>query len=198
MDDHFDSLMEREASSEQMQKDLPELWDIADALGHLQNVFPEDHPDIVNLRAAAHEILEHPECLPQFEDFGVELTESRLGSGNPYEMDLVDEPEMPEMAYPEERLFEQQIQTAGDVLESPVFGFDQEPDLAPDRYADLEAMLGAPETGFAEPDGLEQMIGQEGPLDTSPVKIMDQDTLPDTWGFSMGVPGVCPKQTILD
>lgn len=193
MQDGFDGLMGLETSPEQTQKDLPELWDIADALGHLQNVFPENHPDIVHLRAAAHEILEHPERLPQVEDFGVEFAESRLGSGNPYEMDLVDEPEMPEMAYPEEGLFEQQIQTAGDVLESPVFGFDQEPDLAPDGYADLEAMLGTPEAGLAEPGGLEQMIQQEGPFDAPLAEIIEQDIMPDAVGPDMGIPGFMPE-----
>ena len=57
--------------------------------------------------------------------------------------------------------FEQQMRAIDEVLESPLLGFDDGPPMAPDGYADLEATLGAPEAGFAEPDGLEQMIQQE-------------------------------------
>ena len=64
---------------------LPEFTEIASAIVQLEQVFPPDHPDIVNLRAAAHEWLEHPEFWPQPEDFGVEPGPSKLGIGNPYE-----------------------------------------------------------------------------------------------------------------
>jgi len=64
---------------------LPSLADIADAISQLKEVLPPDHPDLVNLRAAAHEWLEHPESWPGPEAFGGDLGPSKLGIGDPYE-----------------------------------------------------------------------------------------------------------------
>jgi hypothetical protein len=59
--------------------------EMADAIVQLEEVLPPDHPDLVNLRTAAHEWLEHPEFWPNPEDFGADSGPSRLGTGNPYE-----------------------------------------------------------------------------------------------------------------
>ncbi len=64
---------------------LPNLADIADAIFQLEGVLPPDHPDLVNLRAAARESFEHPESWPSPEDFGGDLGPSKLGTGDPYE-----------------------------------------------------------------------------------------------------------------
>jgi len=64
---------------------LPNVADIADAIFQLEKVLPPDHPDLVNLRAAARESLEHPESWPGPEDFGGDLGPSKLGIGDPYE-----------------------------------------------------------------------------------------------------------------
>jgi hypothetical protein len=165
MGDHIDGPAGMDMLSEQ--RGLPAFWEIADALGQLQKVLPEDHPDIVNLRAAAHEILQHPGLLPQPEDFGVEWTESRLGSGNPYDVDLFGEPmqDAGQMEYgpegffgPPETAFAQQMPFEA-----------LEPDVMPamDMAGGLDAIVESVD-GYAEPGGLEQMI--EGDLfGTGPV-----------------------------
>ncbi len=65
---------------------LPNLADIADAIFQLEKVLPPDHPDLVNLRAAAHERFKHQESWPSPEDFGGDLGPSKLGVGDPYEL----------------------------------------------------------------------------------------------------------------
>jgi len=79
------------------------------------------------------------------------------------------------------------------LLETPEFGLDEGPDMAPDGHADLEAMLGTPEAAFAEPGGVEQVIEQEGPLGAPPAEIMEQDMMPDAMGPDMGIPGAMPE-----
>ena len=71
---------------------FPGFAEIADAIVQLEEVLPPDHPDIVNLRTAAHEWLEHPEFWPNPEDFGVDPGPSKLGTGNPYERAPYEEP----------------------------------------------------------------------------------------------------------
>jgi hypothetical protein len=163
--EHIDGPAGMDVSPEQ--RGLPAFWEIADALGQLQKVLPEDHPDIVNLRAAAHEILQHPELLPQPEDFGVEWIESRLGSGDPYEVDLFGEPvqEAGQMGYgvdglfeQQETAFEQQMQTLDGLLEAAEPG----PDIMPatEMAGGLDAVVEA-EDGYPGPGGLEQVIEED-------------------------------------
>lgn len=171
--DHADGLADIEAPPDEMQEGLPDLADIADALGHLQNVFPEGHPDIVNLRAAAHEILQHPELLPQPEDFRADWSESRLGSSNPYEADLIDERETHEMPHSAEGLFEQheaafeqEMQTLGDVLGASEFGPDPMSAMEMEPTAGIDATL-EPMDEYPEPDSLEHIVDQDlsGPME---------------------------------
>jgi hypothetical protein len=190
---------------EETPRRLPDLMDIADALGHLQKVLPDDHPDIVNLRAAAHEILQHPELVPQPEDFGVEWTESKLGSGDPYEVDLFGDPrqEVGEMECAAadlfeqpETAFEQQMQTLDDLLQSPELDLDAMPATEPP--AGLDAVV-EPADGYTEPGGLEQMI-QENAFGAAPMDFADE--LPDTMESPMGNPlvansyGLTPEDEI--
>ena len=166
--------------SEETERSLPDLMDIAEALVQLRNVFPDDHPDIVNLRAAAHEILQHPELLPQPEDFHADWSESRLGHGNPYEPDLFDEPGQAagQMGYAADDPLEEQgaafeQQTLDDVLE----GF--EPDMMPATEVDaamgLDAMVEPDE--YPEPGTLEQITEQEALFGTGPMEPVEE--LPD-------------------
>ena len=66
---------------------LSHLFDITGALSILKKNLPGDHPDVANLRRAVLEMVNHPECFPVPEDFGIEDRSSNLGSGNPYEND---------------------------------------------------------------------------------------------------------------
>jgi hypothetical protein len=60
------------------------FFDITDALGILQNSLPADHPDVVGLRQAFHEMFENLDFFPKPEDFGAEDKPSKLGNGDPY------------------------------------------------------------------------------------------------------------------
>lgn len=200
MEDDQEDLSGVDVLAEQTPEVLQRFWDITAALGHLQDVFPEDHPDIVNLRAAAHEILEHPELLPQPEDFGVELTESKLGTGDPYAMDTIDEPQVPGMAHMAEGMlqqhdaaFEQVMQMFDHVIEAPALGFDEGPGMASSEYSDLEAVLGAPEAGCVETGGLEQMLDQEDPSGAPPMEAMLQGNLARVMGIDVGFSDVLPE-----
>jgi hypothetical protein len=180
---------------EQTQRSLPAFWDIADALGHLQTVFPDDHPDIVNLRADAHEILQHRELLPQPEDFGAEWTESKLGSGDPYEVDLFGEP-VQEVEQMEGAAFEQQMQMLDGLLE----GNQPEPDTVPatGMAGGLDAILESGD-GYPESGGLEQMI-EEDLFGTGPVGLGQEQ--PDTMESPLHGPlaadpyGLAPEEEI--
>jgi hypothetical protein len=174
MGDHIGGPAGMDVSPEQTQRNLPQFWEIADALGQLQKVLPEDHPDIVNLRAAAHEILQHPERLPQPEDFGVEWTESRLGPDNPYDVDLFGEPTQgaDQMGYgangfleQPEAAFEQQMQTLDGLLEAA----EPEPDIMPamEMAGGLDAIV-EPVDAYPGPGGLEQVI-EEDLFGTGPI-----------------------------
>ena len=70
---------------------LARFFDITDALCILQKSLPEDHHDVVSLRQAFREMFENPDFLPTLEDFGVEDKPSKLGNGNPYENDDLDQ-----------------------------------------------------------------------------------------------------------
>ncbi|MFC1652696.1 hypothetical protein ACFL3F_03145 [Planctomycetota bacterium] len=91
-DDLSNSGMMVETASEQTPDEIAqEFLDISGALGHLQTLFPEDHPDIVNLRNALHGILDDPEAVSKLESLAGEVGPSKLGTGNPYEMDSFEE-----------------------------------------------------------------------------------------------------------
>lgn len=61
-DDMLEKEMDIETAIESLHEDANQKFnDITGALDHLQKVLPEDHPVIVNLRGALHEIFEEPE-----------------------------------------------------------------------------------------------------------------------------------------
>jgi len=110
--------------------------DITGALAHLQKVFPEDHPDIINLRAAFHEIFDNPEVVSKLESFAPYTGPSNLGDGNPYENDDFDRVE---------GHFDQQMQTIENAFEEPVFEepmpyslekFDEQQEMVIERLPD--------------------------------------------------------------
>jgi hypothetical protein len=201
MGDHIGGPAGMDVSPEQTQRDLPQFWEIADALGQLQKVLPDDHPDIVNLRAAAHEILQHPERLPQPEDFGVEWTESKLGSGNPYDVDLFGEPiqEANQMEYAADGFYEQpDVAFEQPMLDSLLEGL--EPDIMPamEMAWGLDAVV---ESGgrYPESGGLEQVIEEES-FPTAPVEFgqeqaeMTESLVPDP--LAANAYGLSPEDEI--
>lgn len=143
---------------------LPNLAEIADAIAQLEEVLPPDHPDIVNLRTAAHEWLEHPESWPQPEDFGVDPDPSKLGIGNPYERAPYEEagqafgPE--DIGQMNQEMFDQtMVQVAG-------------PEMAPEPMAEaLDPMQDAYEQQFEQ--GLEAIVHEAMP-EQDPFEMQQQ------------------------
>ena len=125
LDEHLSETLDTE--------NLPDFSDVVHALGQLHEVLPADHPDIVNLRQAMHFMLDHPETLPQLEDFGV-FGESKLGQGDPYENDPIEEAE---------QVFDQQMQSVEQMFEVPGFMSmnDQIPDTFEQQQSQLEMMM---------------------------------------------------------
>ena len=133
---------------------LPNFADIADATGQLEEVFPPDHPDIVNLRAAAHEFLEHPELWPKPEDFGGIPGPSKLGVGDPYELDLYEE--AGQAFAPDD------TNQIGQEMFDQAMAQVAEPQMAPDPMAeDIDPIQDAYEQQFEQ--GLEAVVQEAMP-----------------------------------
>jgi len=111
-EDFPNSAMVGEVAVEQTPEDLArQFQNISSALGQLQDVLPEDHPDIINLRMAFRDIWEDPHAMSKLESLAGESRPSKLGTGNPYAMDSLDEAE---------QIFDQQIEMVETQLEHPL------------------------------------------------------------------------------
>lgn len=65
--------------------------DLADALSCLQKTLPKEHPDVMNLRGAISEIINDPVSMSELETLAGNDRLSKLGSGNPYEVDMFEQ-----------------------------------------------------------------------------------------------------------
>jgi len=168
-------------------KEFPDFTDLVDALGHLRTVLPEDHPDIVRLRAAAHEMLQHPELLPQLEDFGVTHMESKLGRGNPYEIEPTGRQEEGIAASAQGGFYEQLDvpSTLDDLLASPEFNVDALPGnrTAIERMPGLDAILGIVNEQ-PQPDVLGHLIEQDL-FDGMPMEALEEQMPPEAIASEM-------------
>ena len=143
---------------------LPGFAEIADAIVQLEEVLPADHPDLVNLRQAAHEWLEHPELWPKPEDFGVDPGPSKLGTGNPYERAPYEE--AGEAFEPED------ISQMNQEMFDQVMGQVVEPQMAPEPMAEaLDPMQDAYEQQFEQ--GLEAIV-QEPTHEQDPFEMQQR------------------------
>jgi len=139
---------------------------ITGALSHLQTVLPEDHPDIVALRGAFHDMLEDPEAMSKLESMVGDIPSSNLGDGDPYENDTVEE-----AAY----ATEQSLGMPEDAFEQPVFaqaehqGLDNGLGIEPITEADPFEQ----EAQFMDESTLEQIVEQEDAFGPAPVETMD-------------------------
>ena len=144
--------------------------DITGALGHLQTVFPEDHPDIMNLRTALHDILDDPEAMSKLESIVGDVGPSKLGTGDPYAIDAFEETE---------QVFDQQMQSIESAFDEPMFE-PAEPYAADIFDEQPEMMFGQlPEEAFPETESLEQIVEQEHVFGAPAPAFMEQDLMPD-------------------
>ena len=157
------------------------LDDIAGALSHLWTVFPKDHPDIVALTGALHEILDDPEATSKLESLAVQTGPSNHRTGDPYENDPVEEAaytveqimSMPQDAYDQPFLGQLEFQGFDD-------GLGAEPVMASDPFQG--------EAQFMEDSGLEQIVEQEDMLGPAPAEMMNYDVMPDDLAMEMALP----------
>ena len=200
------------------------FFDITGALGCLQEVLPPEHHDIINLRAAMHNILDDPETMSKLESLAGDDIHSKLGEGNPYEIDMFGEPE-PTFGEPqsngpfvEEYALEEIVQQEGP-FEAPAPEFIQAerlPDMGmPDAMPEpieygagmVENHLMGPETvhgdspareSFMEHQILEEIIQQEGPFAVPAPEFMEQDMMPNEMAANMGMSGTMPQPANYD
>ena len=168
-----------ETAAEVTPEDLMRRFiNITGALGHLQTVFPEDHPDITNLRGALHEILDDPEAMSKLESLAGETGPSKLGTGDPYATDAFEEAE---------QLYEQQMQSIENALDEPML--DPAEHAAPQIFDEQSDMMfeQLPEEAF--PEGLEQIVEQEDPFTVVPAAFMEQDMMLGEMVADVGMAG---------
>ena len=179
-----------DAAEESTPEDLMRRFiDIAGALGHLQTVFPEDHPDIMNLRTALHDILDDPEAMSKLESIVGDVGPSKLGTGDPYAIDAFEEAE---------QVFDQQMQSIESAFDEPMFK-PAEPYAADMFDEQPEMMFGQlPEEAFPETESLEQIVEQEHVFGAPAPAFMEQDLMPDEMMADMGMPGAMPEPTSYD
>jgi hypothetical protein len=129
---------------------VPRIADITEALGTLEKVLPEDHPDIINLRNALR--------IMDGQGFDTSAADETQIAYDTLEHDPVAEAQ---------RIFDQQMQEFDKAFELPEFmqmdnqfigGFDE-------QQAVLEQMLEQAQLGmpFMEQDGLEQIMERVDP-----------------------------------
>ena len=163
--------------------------DVIGALGHLQTVFPEDHPDIVNLRAAWHDISNDPETISELESIVGDVGPSKLGTGDPYAIDPFEEAE---------QLFEQQMQSVESAFDEPML--DPAEPYIPDMFDEQPEMMfeQLPEEAFPEAESLERIVEQEDPFIAPAPAFMEQDMMPDGMMADMSMSGAMPELTVFD
>ena len=160
------------------------FFDITGALGCLQEVLPPEHPDIINLRAAMHNILDNPETMSMLESLAGDDITSKLGEGNPYEIDMFGEPEP---MFGEPQPFEEQFSEL-EMISAEV----QSQDMFENQDMQPEMTFGEPQPDgpFVEEHTLEEIVQQQGPFAVPAPEFMEQDMMPDEILPDMGMPGV--------
>ena len=150
--------------------------DLLDAHSHLQKVFSQDHADVRNLRDAISNLINDPEAMSKLESLAGEISPSNLGTGNPYEVDFLEDteqifeqPEMefeeavPNVSFSEEQTLEEIIQH-GDPFDVSIPGFTEEDIMPNETASDVDMLTIMPELPgynvFMVEDEINQAIDQ--------------------------------------
>jgi len=148
--------------------------DLADALNSLQQTLPKEHPDVMNVRNALSEIINDPESMSKLETLAGNDTPSKLGSGNPYEINMFEQipdgMELPEILVikdfePEMFSDESVQQTLDDIVANETM---QMP--APDFTDNMMAAMQQPYEMIADEinQAIDQVIEQSMPQEPEP------------------------------
>jgi hypothetical protein len=130
------------------------ILNMTDALSSLRKSLPEGHSDIVNLKNAIHEIINDPDAISKLETLAGDIKPSKLGKGNPYEVDMFEQ-----TAKEYDRQIELFEQSTGQLAQAPHIEEGIMPDvLASEPLAEeqtLEEIVSNQDIGFtAEPQQL--------------------------------------------
>ena len=185
-----DTEMVAETATESTPEDkVRKFVNVISALGHLQTVFPEDHPDIVNLRSAFRDLWDDPETVSELERIAGEIGPSKLGTGDPYENDPVEEAE---------QLFDEHMQSVENTFNEPMFE-TPEAHLS-DIFEEQSEMMfeQLPEEAFPETDNLEQIVERENSFALPAPSFARQGMMPNEMAADMSMPGTMPESTGYD
>ena len=168
-----EGMPDTETAIETMQELTPDdvahkFMDLLDAHSHLQKVFSQEHADVRNLRAAISNIINDPDAMSKLESLTGDITPSKLGTGNPYELDFLEDTE---------QIFEQPIHMAEEQLGLPEMVFE-------------EAMSDA---SFSEEQTLEEIVQHGDPFEVSVPGFMEDDIMPNEIASGMEMPTIMPE-----
>lgn len=158
----------------------PRIARITDALSVLEDVLPEDHPDVVNLKTALQVL-------------GGQSSDALSLNGSESVFDFPEHDPVAEA----QRIFDQQMQEFDKAFELPAFmqtenqssdGFDEQQALL-DQMLEL-TLSGMP---FMEQDGLEQIVEQADPYGGMEQPLMEPEMMPGDVPSDMGMSEAMPS-----
>ena len=162
--------------------ELPSLEVLKETFVQLQETLPEDHPDLINVRAAMHKVRDHQISLS-------EMDETETEAANSYNIDagLKSDPFHLDPYKEAEQFFDQQMTVLEKSFDTPamelVEGQDMDFEIIPDETL--------PDDSIIQEQTLEQII--EGPFEASAPGFMEQDMMPDEMAADMSMPSAMPE-----
>ena len=156
---------------------LPSLEDLSEALSQLTGVFPEDHPDIINLRMAISTIEKHQGSMSEMDG-----PESDMMNVQPEDIGIGMDYSRRDPHEEAEQFFEQQMQILEKSFDEPVEV--QAQDMLEDQIMGSEMVF---DEAIAAQEGLEDVIQQEDAFDTPGPEPMEQEIMPDEITADMGI-----------
>ena len=159
----------------------PRIARITDALSVLEDVLPEDHPDIINLRTA-------------LQILGGQVSDAPLLEGAESASGLLEHDPVAEA----QQIFDQQMQELNQAFELPAFmqTEDQSSDGFDEQQALLDQMLELTQSGipFMEQDSLEQIVEQADPYGGPQQPLMEPEMMPGDVPSNMGMSADLPNE----
>ena len=156
------SINESDISADNVRHGLPKLEDLTDALVQLQQVLPDDHPDIIRLSTAI-QALNYHQSMPQ------DPTDD-----NAYTVDPFKEAG---------QLFEQQMEFLEQSFEEPLSGPAEisAPEMSDQQAGEPEALFSGHnlDVSFSEQGNLEQVMEQENSFGAMSLDFMQAEMMPD-------------------
>ncbi len=171
---------------------FPSLPEVTEALGQLSEVLPPDHPDLINLRWAAHEWFGLPVSRSQGDDYGANPESPNLASDDPYmgtpyaEAQEAFEPQ--DITQMDQESIEQTIDQATEPEMVSETMAEQPDAFAPTEDAHdqqfVQGLEGVVQEAMSEHDPFEQ---QQQMYDEQMMMLTDPFMMPDPFGPGPGM-----------